>query len=309
MIINSNHPLSITTLIHSIANALHGRYAQNQLCIQYAWWMIEALTQKTKSCLLTQSSITLTLKQRTTLHTWIQQQLIDKMPLQYQLGSVPFGNCSITVEPPLLIPRPETEQWCFDLIALLADTRCESFSLLDIGTGSGCIAIAIAKAFPRATIYATDINPHAVALAQKNAHLNHVSNITFMLSDLFTAFDASARFDIIVSNPPYISSQEWNQLDPSVSTWEDVNALVAEDDGIALLKKIITMAPYYLNSHVPFREKDIAQLVVEIGFNQSQRVQSLFSAAGFENITVKKDIYGQNRVVSGCLPHEAYRSS
>jgi release factor glutamine methyltransferase len=300
--------LSIYHIIQPIIKQLEAVYSDAILCEQYAWWMLEAITQQTKASLLSQSSISLTEVQKQQLNNWITQQVTEHIPLQYLLGSVPFGDCTIQVKPPILIPRPETEEWCLALIDKLKALPHHTFSILDLCTGSGCIAIALAKAFPHATIYATDISQKALELAQQNAALNHVTNIIFLTSDIFKAIPKDCSFDIIVSNPPYISHTEWKKLDQSVRNWEDQKALIASQNGTAILKNIINNASFYLNPQSPLIHHAIPQLIVEIGHTQSKHLKSFFYKAGFSDTVIKKDLYGNDRIAVGYLHATASKS-
>ncbi len=298
--------LSIHDLVRSISNELQKKYKNQTLCIQYAWWVLEAITQKKKTDLLLHHSILLTSHQKEQLRQWVTQQVDDSIPLAYLIGSVPFGDCTILVEPPIIIPRLETETWCLELITRLHNISDQSFTILDLCTGSGCIAIALAKAFPKATIYATDISEDALGLAYKNAEHNNVNNITFLPSDLFTDIPNDLHFDMIISNPPYISFKEWQTVDPSVREWEDDAAHLAAEDGTAILKQVIKDAANYLIPHPEFIAHHIPQLVVEIGHRHAEVVESLFRTAGFCDIVIEKDLQGNDRIVSGCISNEAH---
>ncbi len=296
----STKPIATHELIQRISQKLHKKYPNQVLCTQYAWWALEAITEQPKSKLLLQKQITLTPEQQDTLECWIKNQVENHIPLQYLLGSVPFVECNILVEPPILIPRQETEEWCADLITDLKKLPNQSFRILDLCTGSGCIAIALAKAFPDAKIYSSDISEHALSLAQKNASYNNV-HITFLSSDLFSNIPSDLSFDIIIANPPYISEQEWYQLDPSVKEWEDTNALVAPDDGIGMVKQIITEATAYLNQNPELVKHNIGQLIIEIGHTQGDAVKTLYHEAGFTNVDIKKDLHGNDRIAVGYI--------
>ena len=298
--------IAINHLIHDISHRLKGHDNDHARATQYAWWMLEEIMQCTKSELIRIHNVPLSSKQKMHLDNWIMQQNNNAMPLQYLIGSVPFGDFTLFVESPILIPRPETVQWCIDIIRSLKKLSDQSFCILDIGTGSGCIAIALAQAFEHATIYAVDISQKAIALAKKNAQHNNVHNITFISSDLFTEIK-DHRFNMIVSNPPYIAPKEWSMLDKSVREWEDKKALFAHDNGTAILKQIIKKAPDYLTSHPGFSEHKIPQLVLEIGHMQGNSIALEFGKAGFCDNVIHKDMHGNDRVVSGRINDEPYK--
>ncbi len=298
----SQTPISINKLIQQSAKALHKKYHDKTLCTQYAWWGLQAVTAQSKTDLLLQKQITLSQEQCDRLTSWIKNQVENHIPLQYLLGSVPFVECEILVEPPILIPRQETESWCADLIEKLKALPYQSLRILDLCTGSGCIATAMAKALPHAKVYASDISEHALSLAQKNADHNNV-DITMILSDLFTNIPSGLSFDMILTNPPYISKQEWHTLDRSVKEWEDTNALVAPDDGIGMIQQIISGSIPLLDPHHELIKHNIPQLVVEIGHTQGAIAQTLFRQAGFATVHVKKDTQGKDRIAVGYTTH------
>jgi len=186
----------------------------------------------------------------------------------------------------------ETEEWCENLI----ETLTQPISILDLATGSGCIAIALAQAFPQSRIYATDIAGSALELAEKNAAYNKVSTIEFKKSDVYANIPPDLLFDLIVSNPPYIAPEEWESLDSSVSKWEDPKALAAPDHGLAIIKKIIKEAHIWLKKDRPH---NIPSLVIEIGYLQGPAVKELMEQAGFKNVAIKKDLDGKDRTIWG----------
>ena len=155
---------------------------------QHAWWILESITNKKKANLIAHETITLTSDQQQKLDSWIDQLINKNIPLQYLIGSVPFIDLEILVETPTLIPRPETEEWCVNLIEQLNKLSHKKLTVLDLCSGSGCITLALAQAFPAAHVYGLDISDKAIALAQKNAIHNRISNATFLHSDLFIFF-------------------------------------------------------------------------------------------------------------------------
>ncbi|MCA9770518.1 peptide chain release factor N(5)-glutamine methyltransferase [Candidatus Dependentiae bacterium] len=296
---------TVTTTITDIANKLHTRYQDPILCQQYAWWMLEALTGKTIAHLLAQKTFTLNSAQQQTLQLWIDQQIKRHIPLQYLLGNVPFADLEILVEPPTLIPRPETEEWAIKLAEQLNRLTNKKIAILDIATGSGCIALALAKQLPHATVWGSDISEKAIVLAKKNAQHNTITNASFLVSDIFGNIPLQVQFDIIVSNPPYISLEEWKQLDTSVTTWEDKNALVANNDGLKIIESIISGALHYIKKNTEFEQKNIPQLIIEIGYRQGKSVKKLMEQYGYTNVVIHKDLEKKDRVVSGSIPHVA----
>jgi release factor glutamine methyltransferase len=299
------HPISITTLFTDINAQLRTAYPEALLCEQYTWWTLEAITRKNKAMLLTQNSITLTEHQQIKLTTWIHKMVHEHMPIQYLLGSVPFNNCDILVEPPILIPRPETEEWCYNLSTLLKKSFLKKLTILDLCSGTGCIAVALAKALPHAQVYASDISPHAVILGKKNAEHNQCTNVTCIESDLFSNIPTHLRFDLIVANPPYIDPAAKPSLDSSVTQWEDPRALFAPDHGLHIINKIIEQAPSWLTDNKDLKAADIPQLMIEIDCTQADAVTTLMHKNNFTDITVHKDLEGKDRVISGSVVHVA----
>jgi release factor glutamine methyltransferase len=182
------------------------------------------------------------------------------------------------------------------LIETLTQSLNSSLTILDLATGSGCIAIALAQAFPESRIYATDIAGYALELAEKNATYNKVSTIEFKKSDVYANIPPDLLFDLIVSNPPYIAPEEWESLDSSVSKWEDPKALAAPDHGLAIIKKIIKEGPIWLKKDRP---QNIPSLVIEIGYLQGPAVKELMEQAGFKKVEIKKDLAGKDRTIWG----------
>lgn len=221
--------------------------------------------------------------------------LIDRRlagePIQYILGVTEFYGLPIRVNPAVLIPRPETEHLVEEALK-----RAANFAhprVVDIGTGSGCIAVALARHLPQAAITAIDISANALALARENANLNAVSDrIRFLEGDLMTPV-AGETFDIIVSNPPYVPATDLPTLPVEVRDHEPALALFAGDDGLDIYRRLIPAAHAAL---VPG-----GWLVLEIGYGQSTDVTALLAAAGFQSIEVHPDLQGIPRVI--CALH------
>jgi release factor glutamine methyltransferase len=293
----------IASLIREIENSLRPAIEDDTLREQYAWWILESIADQKKIALIMADTIAWTDAQKTKLATWIDKIVNEHMPIAYLIGNVPFNDLDILVEPPTLIPRPETEEWVIDLIAKLKTLKSHTLTILDMCSGSGCIALALAKAFPQSTVYALDLSDKAIALGKKNAAHNGIKNVTFMQSDLFNELNTQHLFDIIVSNPPYISFDEFQELDASVSTWEDKQALVAADNGTAIINDIIEDAADYLKTDSEIAHTKIPQLIIEIGYRQADIVQNLMNSAGWIAVKILKDLEGKDRVVTGRILH------
>jgi len=289
----------ITSLVRELEEKLRSVYQDSTLCEQYAWWTVEAITHTSKTALMSRETITLTNEKHKQLNDWMDRLINEHMPIQYLIGSVPFNDLTILVEPPTLIPRPETEEWVFNLCKQLKKLDNKAITILDICAGSGCIGLSIAKTLPEASVIATDISAVAIELAKKNALHNKISNITFIESDLFDQLATDKLFDLIVANPPYISFDEFEDMDDSVTTWEDKQALVANDGGRAIIEAIVEVAPDFLAYNKEMDDKNIAQLIVEIGYKQGNKIADFFKSSGFVDVKVCKDLEGKDRVVAG----------
>ena len=309
--------MTIQETLHSITQQIAPLYHESERAT-IALWILEKITNMSHIELITHSSSLLTEQQQKTLDTFLHEHIVDHKPLQYLIGSVPFLDLEIRVRPPILIPRPETEEWCIELIEQLSNLPHQSLTILDMCTGSGCIGLSLASALPASTIYAVDISPFACELTRDNALSNHISNVQIIQSDLFSSLPANVKFDLIVSNPPYISGEEYETLDESVKNWEDPRALVAQENGLEILKKIIFQSRVWLKPNLAYlsqrkemqdpaipqvakemQDLDIPQLAVEIGYNQGTLVQALFEEAGYSNVKIHQDFAGKDRLVSG----------
>lgn len=298
----------VNTLISLIKNQLTQKFTDPILCQQYANWLLQAITQKTELELITTQEIEWTDYQQAQLDDALDKLINQNMPLAYLLGSMPFAGLDILIHPPILIPRSETEEWVCDLLDEMFSAHNESLTILDLCTGSGCIALAFACAFPNAKVYATDISDAAIELAKLNAKHNQISNVTFLHSNLFDAIPKNLKFDLIVANPPYIPEQQWNTLEPSVKNWEDKNALIAPDAGMALIKKIIDQAPAYLKAN-EFLEKIIStQLAIEIDATQGDALSTYLKNHGYTHVSIIKDLEGKDRLACGRVVHVAVAS-
>ena len=209
-------------------------------------------------------------------------------PLQYLLGSQEFYGLDFLVSPAVLIPRHDTEV----LVEEALRRAPAGGSILDIGVGSGCIAVALAKAIPGADVRGVEKSSSALALAQQNIE-RHAVRVTLFEGSLFEPF-AGQRFDLIVSNPPYIPTADLADLQPEVREYEPVAALDGGADGLDYYRTIIPAAPEHLTPG--------GWLLVEIGIGQAEDVRGMFAAAGFTDIFTAKDPSLIERVVGGKLP-------
>lgn len=268
-------------------NALSMPYVERE---QEAWWFLETLTGKSKSLLMAAGMVELSVQQEQQLDGWMKQRIEEKKPLQYIIGFVPFCDLTITVRPPVLIPRAETEEMTTWLIDLIKQQNITTLSILDLCTGSGCIALALAKAFPCATLVAIDCSDHAITLAQENKDSNNISNVTIIKSDLYAQLPQEKQFDLIISNPPYLCQESYDFADSQVRLWEDEGALKGGADGMEFYQKIAATASLYLKK----RTFALPQLVFEIGIDQPD-IESMLAKEGFKDIRVIYDLSGKRR--------------
>ena len=214
----------------------------------------------------------------------IYQQLAAHKPAQYIIGYADFFGMKLTVDERVLIPRPETEE----LVELIfAENPETNLSVLDIGTGSGAIALALAKNRPDWSVTAADISQDALELAMENAKAQDL-NLSFINSDCFS--EISAKYDIIVSNPPYISREDQEEVGLNVLHSEPHLALFADEDGLAIYRRIAEDSKDYLN--------DGGKIYLEIGYKQGQSVPAIFRENLPEKqVRILKDQFGQDRMV------------
>ena len=261
-----------------------------------AFWIVSWITGYDPSLLITQKNKELPQKAHIRLHTLLHEHIHDHKPLSYIFGTVPFLSLDLIIRPPLLIPRSETEYWCSWLIDTIKVHGAPPCTILDLCCGSGCIGLSLAHAFPQAKLFAVDDTPLACEVTKENAQKHRITSYECIQSNLYEALPSAQKFDLIVSNPPYISIDEWHSLEPSVAQWEDVHALVADNEGLALIAAIIEQAPERL-SPTPVHP-GIPQLVIECGYKQGMAVKELCQKAGFSSVEVHKDPAGNDRFIA-----------
>jgi len=229
----------------------------------------------------------------TDISNWnaILEKLKIQIPIQYIIGTTHFYGLEFIVDGNVLIPRPETEElvdWIVKLNSKLSKTK--ALKILDIGTGSGCIAISLAKNIPNSEVFAIDVSEKALAVAEKNAILNKVP-VTFLHKNILETNDLSRKFDIIVSNPPYVRNLEKAEIKPNVLDNEPHLALfVPDNDPLIFYKKIAELAAANLNPN--------GQLFFEINQYLGKETQELLESIGLKNIELRKDIYGNDRMIA-----------
>lgn len=214
----------------------------------------------------------------------------EHIPLQYITGEQEFMGLTFHVNSNVLIPRQDTET----LVEAALQVAKPGMKVLDMCTGSGCILISILKNAPGVTGYGYDISKQAVIVAKENAKLNDVTAV-FERSNLFEDV-IEEKFDMIVSNPPYIPSDEIVSLMPEVAQFEPQEALDGKEDGLYFYRKIISDCIDFLAEN--------GSIFFEIGYNQGEAVSEMLKNAGFSDITIIKDLVGHNRVVTAVMPAE-----
>lgn len=230
-------------------------------------------------------------------------ELKNQKPIQYIIGETEFYGLPFIVNENTLIPRPETGELVEWIVVESRKSAVESLKILDIGTGSGCIAISLAKNLPNAEVFALDVSEKALAVAEKNAENNKVK-VNFVNADILSVtnlnvlstsnFQFPTHFDIIVSNPPYVRNLEKDEIKPNVLEFEPHLALFVEDtDALLFYRKIAELA-----------SKNLAQngkLFFEINQYLGKETIELLEDLGFKSIELKKDIYGNDRMIQSTL--------
>ena len=224
-------------------------------------------------------------------------QAIDRLkiyePVQYILGETEFFGYPFLVNKQVLIPRPETEE----LVSwIIEDVDKKEITILDIGTGSGCIAISLAKKLNNAVVSAIDISNKAIEVAKKNALINNV-NVEYSSVDVLNLEDKlvlqdkwKSKFDIIVSNPPYVRMQEKKLMQLNVIDHEpDIALFVEDDDPLLFYKRISELSRQYL--------KHNGTLYLEINEYLGVEMEKMLNEAGFKHVELKKDMFGKNRMI------------
>jgi release factor glutamine methyltransferase len=218
-------------------------------------------------------------------------ELLAGRPIQYITGKAWFMGESFKVNEQVLIPRPETEE-LVDWVTEYAEIKGKALRILDIGTGSGCIAIALKKAMPEATIAAIDISPNAIKIAEENAAALNVA-IEFVSLDILNAAFLPGQYDVIVSNPPYIPMGEMKNMDLEVTDHEPNIALfVPDEDPLVFYKAIARLAKLHLSSN--------GQLFFEIHYDQGAALIALLDEMHF-HAELRTDLFGKDRMIRASL--------
>ena len=226
----------------------------------------------------------------TAFRTFVKRRIAGE-PSQYITGMQEFWSLPFRVSPDVLIPRPETEVLLETVLEFLGSPDPE-VSVVDLGTGSGAIAVALARELRVINLVATDSSMAAVKLAQENALMNQIdSKIHFVCADMFSAFSStSAKFTVVATNPPYVSHAEFSKLSPEIRDYEPRYALDGGPDGLAAIRRIIKEAPTVLSPK--------GALIMEIGADQAESVSALVKdSRHYESYRIIRDYSGLDRVL------------
>ncbi len=229
---------------------------------------------------------------------------LRREPVQYILGYEEFLGLKLLVGSGVLIPRPETELMAEQAIKTVNSNKLQvasknkslsliprpsSLSILDLCTGSGCLALALAKKFHDCEVYGTDISETAIEYAKKNAIINDIKNVTFLKGNLFEPLKKLFTVDLIISNPPYVRTGDIKSLQPEIKDWEPVAALDGGADGLGFYRELIPAARGFL--------KDSGIIMLEVGAGQSGRVADIIKSSGYELLEIIKDYAGIERII------------
>ncbi|TFB13715.1 peptide chain release factor N(5)-glutamine methyltransferase [Candidatus Marinimicrobia bacterium MT.SAG.4] len=257
-----------------------------------AEWLLAHTLGKKRIELYLQFDRLLTKSETDAYRSLIRERVKNK-PLQYIIGETDFMGIKIEVDENVLIPRPETEQLVELALERLKTHNGRAIKILDVGTGSGNIAIALAKFLPAVTITAIEISEKAIAVATRNAEQNEVADrINFIIHDIKSDEFTHTGFDMIISNPPYISLETMSSLSPDVREWEPETALTDFSDGLDMISEVIKLSMGRLNEY--------GIILLEIGGNrQSEPLKKMLSKAGYSNIKIESDYNSHARFASG----------
>ena len=263
--------------IHDIAAQLQAAYPKDE-AEALAWWIAEETTG------LSRTQLQIGCKDTTNFSNL--QVFVDRLlhfePIQYIFGHTLWCGLDLKVTPATLIPRPETAELVESIQHSVFSNQLSECRVLDIGTGSGCIAIALKKKHPEWEVTGIDISAEAIEVAKENATRNEV-NVDFRVADIF---DFNGDFDVVVSNPPYIRESEKADMRPNVLNYEPAPALfVPDNDPLRFYRRIANLHGKYL--------------FFEINEAFAQEMKALLQAEGYTDIIITKDIYGKPRIIEG----------
>lgn len=283
------------TTTHSVKETLNAASAQlNTLDAKLeAQLLLQDVLDVNRAWLISHENDALPAEERAEFEALLTRRLRGE-PIAYILGSREFYGLDLMVTVDTLIPRPDTETLVEVALGKIdaSKYKLNDLSILDLGTGSGAIALSIAKNCPRANVIGVDASKAALDIAQRNAQNLNINNVQFVLSSWFDSLE-NIKFDIIVSNPPYIEQNDAH-LTQGDLRFEPISALASGEDGLDDIRKIIQDCLLYL--------KPQGWLMLEHGYNQAQPVTDLMAETGLTNIATLQDLGGNDRVTIGKNP-------
>ena len=290
---------NLQSQISNISSALQAVYPKDEAA-SLAWWIMEEETGLTRSQLLCGCKDTTNFANMQKIQTIIDR-LLHFEPIQYIFGHTLWNGLDLKVTPATLIPRPETAELVERINVQMVNDQM--VNVLDIGTGSGCIAISLKKAHPEWHVTGIDISPNAIEVAKENARRNKV-DVNFQVADIFSDQITKYKWymvndqmvNIVVSNPPYICESEKSSMRPNVLNFEPSTALfVPDNDPLLFYRRIAELfarTPYTIH-HTP------KYLFFEINEAYGPQLSAMLGGLGYTDIQIHKDIYGKDRIIEG----------
>lgn len=276
---------TMQSAIQYIQSELQGLYPETEIK-SFSNLLLEKLTGFSRTEIYVNKNTLFSNEQQHVIESFVEK-LKKFIPIQYILGETEFYGLPFYVNESVLIPRPETEE-LVDWITK-ENNRNAELNILDIGTGSGCIAIALKYEFANSSVDAFDISEKALETAKSNAIMNNL-DVHFMQADILNAPDSTTKWDIIVSNPPYITEQEKDGMLPNVLDYEPHLALfVPDNDPLLFYRKIAQFAQQHL--------QPAGKLYFEINRSSGKQCLDLLTEMGYQKVELRKDISGNDRMV------------
>jgi len=278
--------------LNKIRKSLSEIYSDSEI-VAFAFLVLENITGRSRAQILAEKELKLTESEWQDANNFINR-LKNHEPIQYILGKTEFDGLKFKVTPAVLIPRPETEElveW------IIHDHPSKGkIKILDIGTGSGCIAISLKKRLKNADVYALDVSVDALNLAEENAMIND-ADVHFLQVDILKMDRLDEKYDVIVSNPPYVLASDSRNMQRSVLDYEPSIALfVSDEEPLLFYRKIAELAKNHLTEE--------GRLYFEIHQTQGDQVVQLLQSTGFREITLRKDLSGNDRMIRCLTPRQ-----